>query len=88
MKRRICLSIVVLLSAARPVAADTWELLNSTTGADLSAVAILSVNDMVVVGDKSGVAFVIRYTTTGGTTWQTPSTPGAPCPRGRWWPSA
>lgn len=75
--RSVCL-LAVLAFPARSVLADTWELQASGTGADLSGVAILSVNDMVAVGDKSGTAFVIRYTTDGGTNWNTPSTPGAP----------
>jgi photosystem II stability/assembly factor-like uncharacterized protein len=59
-------------------AADTWVLQNSNTGADLSAVALLSTSSYVAVGDKSANSFVIRYTTDGGDTWQVPSTPGAP----------
>lgn len=76
--------LVVYLSialGARAGLAQTWSTQVSTTDKTLNAVAILSANDMVAVGNKvppGPAEFVIRYSTNGGTTWNTPNAPGAP----------
>lgn len=78
MKNPLNYLAVALALVPRAGLADTWSIQASGTTKDLSAVAILSADNLITVGDKSGTEFVIRYSTDGGFTWNTPSAPGAP----------